>query len=323
MKLLLIQLKRAGDVLVTTPVIEALKQRFPDAQIDFLTEKAFAPLLKHHPLLTHVQIYDKTRKIETILRIRGKRYDAVIDFQSSPRSALLVLFSGAKIRAGYQVTFWGFVYNQRIARPSGSQSVTEGKFSLLEFLYGPLGPRPERKIVLAEEEKKWAEQAMSVGSARRVVGLIPPHRHESRRWPDASFAQLARELLAAGHAVWLFWGPGEEDLVKSVAQRAPGSVLIPNASFRQMAALLARCSLVITNDSGPMHLATAVGTPTITIYGPTDPANWNPGGPKHKVLQALDVPCLKCNLNVCPINHECMTHLTPEQVFAASRAVLV
>jgi len=322
MKILLIQLKRVGDVIVTTPVIEAVHRRFPDAAIDFMTDKSFAPLLEHHPYLRRVQKYDRAHLWDTLRQVRNAQYDVIFDFQGSPRSAMLVLWSGARLRAGYEIGFWQLAYNKRVPRPRGAQLVTEGKFSLLEHVWGPLGERPPRMLCLTEEEKSWADRAILVEHGQKVVGLVPPDRRESRRWPDASFAEVARRQLSAGHAVWLFWGPGEESLVKSVADRAPGSVMIPKTSLRQMAALLARCKLVVTNDCGPMHLATAVGTPTVTLYGPTDPANWNPGGSKNTVLQAPDVPCLKCNLNECPINHECMTHLTPERVLSACQPYL-
>jgi ADP-heptose:LPS heptosyltransferase len=104
--------------------------------------------------------------------------------------------------------------------------------------------------------------------------------------------------------------------VDAIARRVPGGRIIPDASLRQMAALLNQCKMVVTNDNGPMHLAVAAGTPTVTIYGPTDPASWNPGGPRHRVLQAAGLRCLGCNLNHCPFGHECMTGITPGQVLS-------
>jgi heptosyltransferase II len=89
-----------------------------------------------------------------------------------------------------------------------------------------------------------------------------------------------------------------------------------------MGSLLQRCQVVITNDNGPMHLAVAVGAPTVTIYGPTDPKSWNPGGPRHLALQAAGLSCLGCNLNECPFSHECMTQVTSERVFLASQKLV-
>src|SRR4051812_19299577 len=119
-KVLIIQLKRAGDVLLTTPVAEILKRRWPEAQIDFLVEKAFAPLLENNPSIDTVERYDKTRVRQTLLRIRAQRYGRIFDFQSSPRSALVVLASGASSTAGYAVPFWGRCYRETVRRPDGS-----------------------------------------------------------------------------------------------------------------------------------------------------------------------------------------------------------
>ena len=100
--------------------------------------------------------------------------------------------------------------------------------------------------------------------------------------------------------------------MQSLAAQVPGSAMIPAASLRQMAAFLARCRYVITNDNGPMHLATAVGTPTITVYGPTEAVCWNPGGTRHRAVMAEGLRCLGCNFTRCPFEHECMTRVTPE-----------
>ncbi|MFA5975865.1 MAG: glycosyltransferase family 9 protein [Elusimicrobiota bacterium] len=314
-KILIIQLKRAGDVLVTTPVLPVLRQQFPEARIDFLTEGAFAPLLEQHPDVDQVQVYDPRAVLSSIRKVRRQRYDWIIDFQSSPRSALLVFLSGARLTVGYRVPFWGRVYRETVKRPVGRQSVVDGKFSLVENLTGPVAERPMLKIYLSDDEKKWAAGAMESVSAQAIVGLVPTHRRVSRRWPVESYAALAQDLIRRENDVWLFWGPGEEPYVDRLSRMVPGARKIPPTTLRQMAALLERCRLVITNDSGPMHLAVAAGAQTLTLYGPTDPVNWNPGVPPHRFLQADGVPCLGCNLNECPFQHECMTRLASEMVF--------
>ena len=322
-KILVIQLKRAGDILVTTPVLEALRALFPSAEIDGLVEKPFAPLLENHPILRQVQIYDKSRKMATVRRIRREKYDWILDFQSSPRSAIVVAFSGARVKAGYRVPFWGRLYNRTIKRPAGRQSVIEGKLSLLEAVSGRPAERHERKIFLTALERSQAQSWIhDQGFRQAPVGIIPTHRRASRRWKYESFASLAQRLVKEGLPVLLFWGPGEKHEVESLQQKAPEARLIPATSLREMAALLTGCRLVVTNDNGPMHLSVAVGTPTLTIYGPTDPLAWNPGGPRHRAVQASDVSCLGCNLNECPFGHECMTHITPEYVLSLCQEML-
>lgn len=311
-RLLLIQLKRAGDVIVTTPIIAALKKRFPSAEIDFLVEKPFASLLENHPGLHRIRVYDKADVRGVWTRVRESKYDWIFDFQSSPRSAIVCLWSGAGVTAGYRVPFWGWTYKRSVRRPGASMSVTEGKFTLVEHLTGPLPDHPKPRIHLKREEEAWAASILPETAA--PVGIVPTHRHAIRRWLPSGFLTLAERLRARRVPVWWFWGPGEEAYVRALADRVPGSRMIPPTSFRQMAALFARCRYVLTNDNGPMHLAAAVGTPTITIYGPTSPANWNPGGPNHRAVTAEHLGCLECNFLKCPFEHECMTWVTPERV---------
>ncbi|HVO32355.1 MAG TPA: glycosyltransferase family 9 protein [Elusimicrobiota bacterium] len=323
--ILVIQLKRVGDIVVTTPVLSALRRRFPSARLGFLCERPFVPLVENHPGVDVVEPYESRAAWSSLRRVRAARYDWIFDFQSSPRSAIVCWASGARLTAGYRVPFWGRVYWRSVRRPTGAQSVVEGKFSLVESIAGPLGERPAAQIVLTEPEKQWAMQAMPPQSGVHSdgpVGLVPTHRRASRRWPAGYFAALADGLARDGHEVWLFWGPGERQYVEAIRQKAPPARLIPPTSLRQMAALLQRCRLVITNDNGPMHVAVGAGAPTLTVYGPTDAQSWNPGGPRHHTVQATDVPCLGCNLNECPFGHECMTHVQPEIMLARAREIL-
>jgi ADP-heptose:LPS heptosyltransferase len=311
-RILLIQLKRAGDVIVTTPVITALKKRFSVTAIDFLVEKPFAPILENNPGLNRIRVYDKSNVSGVWKRIRETHYDWIFDFQSSPRSAMVCLTSGAKVTAGYKVPFWGMAYKQAVRRPGANLSVVEGKFTLVERVTGPLPHDGERKLFLKADERQWAETVLP--STQAPMGMIPTHRHPIRRWHADSFVELGQRLQARGLPVWWFWGPGEEAYVRAIAARVPGSVVVPATSLRRMGALLARCRCVITNDNGPMHLATAVGAPTVTIYGPTDPSCWNPGGARHRAVTAEKLGCLGCNFLKCPFEHECMTRVTPEHV---------
>jgi len=322
-KILLIQLKRAGDVIVTTPVAAALRQALPDAKIDFLVDAPFAPLLEHNPSIDRIRIYDRKALGATWKGLRGACYDWIIDFQSSPRSIVAGLLSGARLRAGYRVSFWGRFFTQSIRRPGGQISVTEGKMSLVRLLLNHLPAAGPRRIYLTSAEREWAAREAGGGpSGKKPVALIPTHRRSSRRWPADSFVKLARLLAAEGRPVLFFWGPGEKEYVQAIWRQVPESRMIPQTSLRQMAALLEACGLVVTNDNGPMHLAVAAGAPTVTLYGPTDPVSWNPGGPRHRALQAASLSCLGCNMNECPFGHECMMWITPERVAEACRALV-
>jgi len=316
-RVLIIQLKRAGDVIVTTPILPALREAVPAVEIDFLVDKPFAPLLENNPDVHRVHVYDRKAPWMTWRELRAASYDWVLDFQSSPRSIMAGLMSGARLRAGYRVSFWGRLLNRSVKRPGASMSVTEGKMTLVRTLVPGIGAAGDRRVYLTPEERQWATGVMDDSSHGKTIGLVPTHRRASRRWGADSFGQLARLLTARGAAVWFFWGPGEKEYVETIAAQVPGSRLIPGTSLRQMAALLEQCHLVVTNDNGPMHLAVAARTPTVTLYGPTAPMAWNPGGPHHQVVQATGLTCLGCNMNECPFGHECMTWISPEKVLEA------
>jgi ADP-heptose:LPS heptosyltransferase len=321
-RILVIQLKRAGDVIVTTPVLAALHKALPEAEIDFLVDKPFAPLLENNPALHRVHVYDRDAVWQTWQKLRAVRYDWILDFQSSPRSILAGLFTGAPIRAGYKVTFWGKLLNRSMRRPGGNISVTEGKMNLVRTLLPNIPAAGERKVFLAESEHAWAiQQIGDRGGGSGVFGLIPTHR--------AILATLACLVLCRRRpATCLRWssglaflGSGEEGIVAAIQRQVPECWIVPKTSLRQMAALLALCKTVITNDNGPMHLASAVGTPTVTVYGPTNPTSWNPGGPRHRIVRTAGLSCLGCNLNACPFGHECMVQVTPEQMLAETQNI--
>jgi heptosyltransferase-3 len=319
--ILIIQLKRVGDVILTTPIPALLKRRFPKARIGFLVERSGMPLLEGNPSIDQVHPYDKDHVWSSLAPVRSAGYEWVIDFQGSPRSAWIGFLSGARVTAGYRVPFWGHFYRHTVKRPGGPQPVTEGKLSLVASLTDALPPLPPAQIFLSTDERSWARQWCGLSNGM-IIGMVPTHRRASRRWSADSFVALAQRFIQKAQAVWLFWGPGEEQDVEAIHRAVPQTRMIPRTSLRQMAALLERCHVVVANDNGPMHLAHAVGAPTVTVYGPTDPRAWNPGGPRHRALQAEDVPCLGCNLNVCPFNHECMTHLSVERVWDAAQKLL-
>jgi ADP-heptose:LPS heptosyltransferase len=314
-RILVIQLKRVGDVLVTTPVLPAIKKALPDAEIHFLVDKSFAPLLENNPFVDQIQVFDRKAPWITWRLLSKASYDRIIDFQSSPRSVIAGVASGAPVRAGFTVPFWGRFFKKRIARPSGMSPVVDGKMELVRAVVDHPGDPEPRRLFLRTAEREWARSNIPKTSGS-VIGLIPTHRRDSRRWLGEYFVALARKLGKRGHLIGWFWGPGEKTYVEALQRQVPVSWMIPQATLRQMAAILERCRLAVANDNGPMHLAVAVGTPTVTIYGPTEPASWNPGGPLHRALQAVGVSCLGCNLNRCPFAHECMRDLSPEAVEA-------
>jgi lipopolysaccharide heptosyltransferase II len=327
LKILIVQPRRIGDVIVTTPVIDALRAAFPDAQIDFLVEAAAAPVLEHNPALNDILIFDKRRFLRHVREIRARRYDWVLDFMNNPRTAQITFMSGADVRAGFRVPFWEWVYTHRVLRPQTPTYAVQSKFSLLRELgLEPPAlalPRVHLRPADFEGARHWWE-GTGIQEYEERVGIVATHRHDIRRWPREKF-RAVMDILAQNpkRAFILFCGPGEEEYVKPLADAYPGRAFqIGRFTLRQTASVLARCHAVVTNDAGPMHLAVAVGTPTVTVYGPTWPGSWNPRVPPHRYVQAEGLRCIGCNLDQCPFNHECMDWVSPARVAREAETVL-
>lgn len=318
-KILIVQLRRVGDVLLTEPVAANLRKRFPRAQIDFLAEPPGASLLRGNPNFNEILVYDKNHPALWIWNVRRRKYDWILDYLGNPRTLWISLFSGAKIRAGFDFTGRGWAYNQKIPREVKPRRLVEQKLDLLRKLGVPVEDAQAR-VYLNEQDRSrakvfWTEQGWT--EKDRVIGLAPTSRRATRRWTPRGYAELADRLISEhGFRVLFFWGPGEEDQLESVmrlTQRSP-AVLPAGVGLRDMAGFLERCAMLVANSNGPMHLAEAAGTPTLTIYGPNAPEVWEPGGPKHRFIQAEGVACLRCNLNRCPTQHECMEQLSAKTV---------
>ncbi len=327
MKILIIQLRRIGDVIVTTPVIDVLRRQFPQARIDFLVEPAAAPVLDRYPGLDERLVFEKSKYWFWVRELRRRRYDWVLDFMNNPRTAQLTWASGAPVRAGFIVPFWSVVYTHRVPRPTEPLYAVQNKFLLLRRLGVPvpanllprLAPDPAEWEAL---KKDWS--AAGLDAAVERVAVMPKHRHEIRQWPASKFKETIRRLLAKpGRQIVLVGGADERAYLDEVGREFPGRAwVMPAGSLHRAAAVLSRCQAAVTNDSGLMHLAVAVGTPTVTIYGPTSPGSWNPRQPPHRYLQAEGLACLVCNRDRCPYGHECMEWVSPERVAAETEAVL-
>lgn len=332
MNILVIQLRRIGDILLTTPAVAYLRQVLPGAQIDFLCEPAGLNVLESNKAIRQIHVYASESPLDAIRQVRYRRYDVVIDFMNNPRSRLLTGLSGAKWRVGFAGGPRGWLYNVRMSVLTEPEYVPKRKIRLIQhWLRGmgkaapdPITVRPV--LVVNDDEKKFADQWLKENglSSRQFAVMAPAQRHETRQWRPQGFAEVGRRLATECLVpVFLGWGPGEENLMKEVQRLSNDSVkLLPPTTMRQMAAIFRHAKFLLTNCSGPMHTAVAVGTPTVTIYGPTRPVDWNPSladaasKETDLVLTADGVPCLGCHLNRdCPSSHACMMKLDADKVF--------
>jgi ADP-heptose:LPS heptosyltransferase len=185
-------------------------------------------------------------------------------------------------------------------------------------------------LFLSPEENRFADTWMKTENveSKGYAVLAPAHRHPIRAWRKEGFRAVALRLRREwGKPVYLAWGPGEEEWMKDVRGEFSSEIkLLPLTSLREMAAIFQNAAVVVTNDSGAMHTTVGVGTPTVTVYGPTRPIDWNPSlsgeACLDKALNAPEVPCLGCHLDQCPVGHICMTHMEETRVFDAALQIL-
>ncbi|MDE2491594.1 MAG: glycosyltransferase family 9 protein [Elusimicrobia bacterium] len=317
--ILVVQLRRLGDVILTVPALEAIKKRWPAARLDFLVEAPGAEAVAGVPAIDEVLVYDARGALGALAwarRIRARRYDWVIDFLANPRTALLTALSGAKIKAGPAHVRRRWAYNRRLVQPEKPCYAAREKVLWLK----DLGVRPEDAPELPR--LRLAERPAEAGN---VVGLIPPSRKVTRRWPAASWIRLGKLLRERrGCALKVFWGPGERELAQAVARGiGAGAEIIPETrTIADLARELASCRVVVSNCAGPKHVAVGLGVPTVTIHGSSDPVVWTPPHPDHRAVRLDELECIGCRRNDCPYHLECLNQLPAERVLPAALELL-
>lgn len=336
-RILLSRLRFIGDVVLTTPVIRALKRHYPEAGLYYLAEEGPASVLAHNPHLEEVIVLPGrllpgravlTRcgeQVRFLRSLRRRRFDLAIDLFGNPRSALLTLATGARYRVGYDVRGRSRAYNVRISR-SASLRVVDAYLDAVRTIGIPADD-DRTEVHFSGEDAKWADSwlvARGIDGTRPIAALNPGASWPAKTWSAGRFGELAsglvRELNAA---VLLVAGPGQrEDLDALSARSDPPFPVVETDSLTRLAALIHRCDLYVSNDCGPMHIAVAVGTPTIGLFGPSRPETWfpYPQGEGHVALQAETDTC--CGRDFCVRPTPCIESISPRKVLETAESVL-
>jgi lipopolysaccharide heptosyltransferase II len=352
-KILLVRPRLIGDVVFTTPVIRALRRRYPQAHISYLVEPAAAAVVTGNPHLDEVIVAPRQRGLARIVadvrlarRLRRARYDLVIDLHGGPRSAWLAFFSGAPRRIGYEIAGRTWMYTRAVARPRElrPRHSVVNQWDLLEAIDGwpSGGPDPARDAV---EMPRDPSADTRVAQRLERAGVTPQHElivvHVSagnvfRRWPEPAFTALIAGLAAASTArrIVLSSGPSDRAAAARVAAAARDTlgatadriVDVGEFDLAQLRALVARSRLFVGGDTGPLHIAATTATPIVGIYGPTESARSAPWRDPRLATESVEVaglPCRPCDQRVCePGDYRCLTTLRPEDVLlAAERAM--
>jgi ADP-heptose:LPS heptosyltransferase len=326
-RILVIKLRAIGDVLLSTIVTKNLRDAFPRAAIHFLTESPSRDVLIGNEFIDEIILFDRnaTSGLDLISSIRQRHYDLVIDLFGNPRTALITRLSGARTRVGYRFRGRAYAYNV-IVEPRGS-SVHNTQFNLdaLEALGIDIQDR-NVYFRFSPEDEHFVDDYLQSALLQNafLVCLNPGGGWYTKRWGNEKFAVLGDWLKTEYGAVTvLAWGPGERAAVEKIRSSMKHPAFIPPpTTLAQLGALLKKCRFMVTNDSGPMHLAAAVGVPVLAIFGPTNPLLQGPVGDQHVIVRNERLSCLGCNYTDCPIGHPCMLELTEERVMDGVRQLL-
>ena len=321
-----------GDAILALPALRALRGRFPRAQITVLARPWVADLYRREPCCDQVLLCQGRRRL--VRDLRSQRFDAAILLPNAFGAALLVRMAGIPRRIGYNRAHRGFLLTDAIPLPKPGAIPPHQVFYYLELLrraaiLDAIPPTGSIELHGAEQARRAGQRTFAaMGLSGPVIGISPGAQNSrAKQWLPESFAEAAGQLAhALGGSVAIFGSASERMLAQAIAEairRAGHPVLnlAGETSLVQFLELAAACRVFLTNDSGAMHVAAALGTPTVAIFGPTIEAETGPLSPRAQVVRA-PVECSFCMLRDCPTDHRCMTRISAEHVAQAALELL-
>lgn len=321
MKILIVKLSSIGDICHVLPTVEALRTQL-DAEIHWAVQSEFASLVACVEGVSRVIPIDRRRWWRgvgaSLGELRETSYDLIVDLQGLLKSALVARAARGRRRIGpsFQREGARVLYHEVAGPPRPERHAVVKALDVLDHL-GLQRPDPVTFPALDLP-------APELTDARPRVALLPVSRWETKNWPLSYFAELARRLMTqAGASVVVCGGGADREAGEAIVAEAPGAL---NAcglhALPETGGLLRQMDLVVANDTGPLHLAVALGVPCLVLYGPTAPARTGPYGPLHRVLQ-VDLPCRPCLSRRCRVGGiPCMASISTDEVFAAAWAML-
>jgi len=350
-----------GDAVMTTPALLRLRERFPDAHIALLTPEKLQDLWLHHPAVNETISFAAGEGVFAVgKKLRAGRFDLALVLPNSPRSAIEPWLAGIPLRIGYARPWRNFFLTQTVASraeavrmhkrtvaeikgliaqtPDPRPGIPSSAHQIHEYLHltAALGanpkPLPPQLFVTPEEiETVKTELHLDDTKYRRpFLGVNPGAEYgAAKRWPVEKFIETIREVQRRTVCNWIVFG-GQND--KRLASRIENEIddgsaifnLAGHTSLRELMAALKLCRVLLTNDTGPMHVAAALGTPVVVPFGSTSPELTGPGLPgdgRHRLLKS-DAPCSPCFLRECPIDFRCMNGISVERVVEAVLSVV-
>ncbi|MDD5722115.1 MAG: glycosyltransferase family 9 protein [Syntrophales bacterium] len=339
MNILIVKLSAIGDVVHTLPSLAALRKRYPDAHITWAIEESSADIITGHPCLDRAVVSRRKSWLENlralrnvresireiisfVATLRDRRYDLVVDFHGLLKSSMVVLLSGGRRRLGYDSMqeLSGLFLNDKVYEDMNKHAVD--RYLDLPRYLGADTDRPEFYIHIEEENRRRVEHLLEengINPKDRFVSVNPVALWDTKMWDDSKFAELSDRIVGELRLKVVFTSGRDRGTVEHIRSlmRLPSVDLSGRTTLRDLAYLYTVSALVVTTDSGPMHVAAAVGTPTVALFGPTDPARTGPYGVGHTVVRK-GLPCSPCFLKRCE-TRRCMETISVEEVFQVMR----
>lgn len=321
-KVLIVKPSSLGDIIHGLPVLARLKARYPDAQVHWVVARGLEGLLERHPLIERLWVIEKdqwkriSRAASTASELvalwrglKAERFDLVVDLQGLLRSGLITAATKASVRVGFKEAREGsrIFYTHAISASKDLHAVDRNL--IIADALGCTGGPAQFPLNL---------KPFPV-DAERYALLVPGAKWPTKRWPTSSFAQVASMLPISSYVIG---GGGDEPLAAEIVAASNGkaSSLCGKTSLQELLWLIKGASFVVTNDTGPMHMAAALGVPVVAVFGPTNPARTGPYGAGHRVLQA-QLPCVPCFKRAGCAHMDCMSKVTPADVMAALKGI--
>jgi heptosyltransferase-1 len=337
MNILIIRLSAIGDVIHTLPTVDCLRNHFPGCTITWAIEDRASDLISGYHGVDNIIVFNRKQIFSSMRRLklfdaagelkgffenlRRIRFDLVLDFQGLLKSGLIVFFSRGKRKLGYRSGREGspLFYDEKVPAPDFHDHAIARHMALIEYL-GIAGSPPMFYPLFTEENEKNVQllfDKFRIDKEKPLVLFHPAARWKTKEWPYERAARLCSLLSRRGCRVVLVGGTEEKEYLDSLCDNENVKTLGGQTTLRELACIISKSTLMVSMDSGPMHLSCAVGIPVVALFGPTGPWRTGPFGRNDHIIRK-DLPCSPCFKRVCPEgHHRCMTDITPEEVFEA------
>jgi lipopolysaccharide heptosyltransferase II len=335
-----------GDAVMTTPALERLRSSFPQSQITLLATPWTMGLFENSKFFDQIIEYHRREAgfkafIAAVSEIRARRFDLALLFQNAFEAALLAWMGGARLRIGFAGQGRGLLLTHQLDRGPEHRNrhqvhdyldlVAECERVCFGQEPRPVTEKPKPSLTASTTQRGAAHTLLqSLGiypNSRPLIALnAGATNSQAKCWPEDRFAALADRLVGELNGqVVLIGAPSERDIAENIIRqmKSRGAVnLAGRTRMAELIGLLDACDLLVSNDTGPAHIAAALGRPALTLFGPTNEFETAPAGPRAEIIRAEGIACARCMLRDCPIDHRCMTRITADTVFERSLALL-